>query len=65
MGDTKFRQTHRRTAAGPYRADERKRRQAEAIERNTAWQALDTHAKVKSLLRRPGNCKKQLERLQG
>ena len=63
MGDTKFRQTHRRTANGPYKADERKRRQEEGAERNAAWQALSTTAKIASLLRRPGSSKRQLTKL--
>ena len=63
MGDTKFRQTHRRTARGPYRSDEQARKRAEAEARNAAWAGLSTKDKLLSLRERRGSSKKQLTKL--
>lgn len=64
MGDTKFRKTGHRTAQGPYRADERLRRQVEATERSDAWISLSTAEKLRSLRSRRGESKRQITRLE-
>ena len=63
MGDTKFRQTGRRAAQGPYRSDERVRKHQEGLERNAEWAKLSSEAKVQSLLKRRGESKRQLNAL--
>ena len=65
MGDTKFRQSRRKTALGPLRHEVKETRRKEGIERNTAWQALSTDAKIASLRGRRGNSKRQLGKLGG
>lgn len=45
------------------RADRRDERRREAQERNAAWTALPTVAKIQSLHTRPGNSTKQLDKL--
>ena len=54
MGDTKFRQTGRKTARGPYKADLRRERAEEGAVRNAAWAALSVAEKLASLDRRLG-----------
>ena len=64
MGDTKFKQTHRRTRNESLRREiiqEIKR--TEAIERNAAWAALSKGEKIASLCFRRGSCARQLKRL--
>lgn len=63
MGDTKFRQTNRRTAQGPYRQETRERKAAEGAERNAAWKALNVSDKLASLAARRGESKRQVSRL--
>ena len=63
MGDTKFRQTNRRTALGPYRRDLREIRRKEGDERNLAWAALTDTDKIASLRRRRGESKRQMTKL--
>lgn len=64
MGDTKFRQSGRRTAVGPFRAQLKKLRREQADARNAAWRALPTAAKLASLASRPGESRRQISRLQ-
>lgn len=54
MGDTKFRQTGRRTAKGPYRSDLRREKHVEGLLRNAAWDALSQGEKLLALDRRLG-----------
>ena len=63
MGDTKFRQTGRRTAQGPYMSDLRAARRTEGEARNTAWASLSTSAKIASLKARRGESKRQMTKL--
>jgi hypothetical protein len=64
MGDTKFRQTGRRTAAGPFRADEKQRRRAEGDIRNEVWRAMTTAEKIISLKGRRGESRRQMGMLE-
>ena len=64
MGDTKFRQTGRRTASGPYRSDEKRRRVEEALERQQYWDGLSPKAKLEDLHRRAGLSKAQVKKLE-
>ena len=66
MGDTKFRQTGRRTAQGPYRRDAKDARRSEGAERNAVWAALPPKEKLKQLScgRRPGKSARQVKKLQ-
>jgi len=54
MGDTKFRQSGRRTARGPYKTDLRRERAEEGLARNTAWALLPKSEQIASLDRRLG-----------
>jgi len=42
----------------------RETKQRQALERNAKWAALSTAEKIASLKERPGNCAKQLAKLQ-
>jgi hypothetical protein len=46
-----------------YRPDNKVTKQKEAIERNEAWKALSTKDKLKELKARPGECRRQITRL--
>lgn len=63
MGDTKFRQNGRRTAKGPFRTELKELRRKQGEERNAAWQALSTAAKITSLQQRRGESRRQLRKL--
>ena len=63
MGDTKFRQSGRRTASGPFRADDLKRKREEGDSRNTIWRAMTRADQLESLRRRRGNSKRQVAKL--
>ena len=65
MGDSKFRSSGHRTAKGPFRSDELTRKREEGSARNEYWAALPIDEKVKSLMSRRGESKRQLEKLQG
>lgn len=68
MGDTKFRQTGRRTARGPYRRDAKEVRIEEGQERNKRWAALSTAQKIAELDRRLGSglgARRQRRKLRG
>ena len=54
VGDTKFRQSGRKTARGPYKADLRRERAEEGTIRNAAWAALSVAEKLASLDSRLG-----------
>lgn len=65
MGDTKFRQTGRRTAVGPFRADKKARKRLEGEERNAEWAALSNKEKYLDLMgRRRGPSTRQVEKIQ-
>lgn len=59
MGDTKFRQTGRRTARGPFRSEARDLRRKEGEERNAAWRSLSVIDQARSLQARRGSSKRQ------
>lgn len=64
MGDTNFRRTGRRTAKGPFRAEEKARKRAEGEERNARWRALSFKEKIASLVDRGrGNSTRQMTKL--
>ena len=63
MGDSKFRSTGRRTARGPYREEERNRKQEEGDIRNHEWRMLSPSAQLASLDVRRGNSKRQRAKL--
>ena len=63
MGDTKFRQTGRKTAKGPFRHEIRDIRRKESEERSLLWASLSTKEKLAQLDQRPGASAKQRKRL--
>lgn len=68
VGDTKFRQTGRRTRKGPYKADMRDIRRREGEERNEVWRKLTSAEKLRALDERLGTgvgAKRQRAVLQG
>jgi len=65
MGDSKFRQTNRRTAIGPFRTEDLRRKQEEGAIRLEHWQGLTVAEKIASLVLRAGRSRRQLTRLRG
>jgi len=65
MGDTKFRQTGRRTAQGPFRRDELERKRTEGEARNVAWRALTPSQQLASLAERGVESGRQYRKLTG
>ena len=63
MGDTRFRQTGRKSAQGPFRRDEKLRRSKEGEERNLVWRALGPRQQLESLSRRRGESRRQTAKL--
>jgi hypothetical protein len=63
VGDTKFRQTGRRTHKGPYRAEVKERKQREAVVRQDAYTALSHEQKVRRVLDAKGQSLKQRKQL--
>lgn len=63
MGDTKFRQTGRRTAQGPFRLDEKIRKREEGEARNSCWASMSPQQQYDSLCKRRGGSMRQLKLL--